>query len=187
MSEPIPATGGNEDEARGDFGKETAAAAPVRAMVGRDEHVRSWGRAARQERRFSGNLEISREENRGAVRGSGPEDEASIVERTVAIGDAGMQHLEIQTDTARPVASSEPADGDTPRDRIGDDDARDRVALGAFADPELAHLEVAKDGRDAAGMIVVIVRQREDLQTAAAQRRQLGNDDAVPGVEVFAP
>ena len=36
-------------------------------------------------------------------------------------------------------------------------------------------------------MIVVIVRKRENLKTAAASRRERGNDDTVAGVEPSAP
>lgn len=187
MSEAVPRARRDHDEARTDTGEKGGGAASVGAVVRSDENTGSQIRAGRDQRSLSAGLEIARQENRRPSAGPRAQHEAPIVERTGPIPDARMKDRELQARAVNDLASLQSSYGDPARDRSGGDDARQRVALGSFADPQLSHLDVAEHRTRPTRVIVMIVRQGENLQTAAALRRECGNDDAIAGVEPSVP
>jgi hypothetical protein len=71
MSESIAFTGRHHDVPGRNARQKLGAAAAVGAVMGRDEHVGARIRSRCEHRPFSGRLEISRQEQRGAVIGRG--------------------------------------------------------------------------------------------------------------------
>jgi hypothetical protein len=183
MSEAIPLSGRHQHEARGDTREEPDTAASVGTVVRRDENVRLGVLAGGEKRRFSGRLEIARQEHGGVVLGSSAKDEAPIVGGTAAILHARVQHPKLQAGAEHPVAPLEPAYRDAAVDRVRDDETGHRVALGPRADPEFADVQVAQECQGSAGVIVVIVRESQDLEPAASRLRERRDHDAVAGVE----
>ena len=183
MPEAVARARRDHDETRVDAGEEVHGAAPVGAVVRRHEDGRSRFRVRCEERLLALGLEIARQKYRCSLGRCRAEHEASIVERTGSVGEAGMKHRQLEAGAAEDLPSLKRSHGDAPRDGGGGDQAGERVALGSGGDPELPHVHVAEHRASAARVIVVIVRQSQDFQAAAAGCCERGNNDAIPGVE----
>jgi hypothetical protein len=115
------------------------------------------------------------------------QNEAPIVERSAPIVDARMEDRKGQTGAERLVSALQPAHRNAPRDRIREHPLGQRVELRALANPELADVQIPQDRERPTGMIVVVVRQREHLQSSTALIDERRNDDAIAGVELAVP
>jgi len=187
MSETISFARRHQHETRNDAREECAGAAPVGAVVGRDESPGPRIRAGREESALSALLEIPRQEDRGPDGGPRAQDQAAIVERTAAVLDAWVEDRQLEACADGAVASLQSSNRHAAGNRVGRHDAGHWVARRSFADPQLADVEIAQHRKRSTRMIVVIVRQGENLEATAASRRKRGNDDAVAGVEPSAP
>jgi len=176
-----------QDETWGHAPQQRGGVAPVGAVMGGNQRVGPRRHTGCEERRFASRFEIARQQDRSAARSSGAEYEASIVERPIPIGDGGMQHRKGDPRADASVTACQSPDCDAARHRQVEDLPRLGIARRAGADPQLADLEVAQDRKRAAGVIVVVVREGEDLEPAAPLADKRGHDDPITGVEASAP
>jgi hypothetical protein len=135
MTEAIPCARRHQHETRGRPRKKGEGAAPVGAVMGRDESPAFGVRTGREESPLSVGLEISRQQNRSAAGAARAQCQATIVQRSAAILDARVKDQKVEAAPDRSVASLESSHGHTARDGIGRNDACDGIVLGALADP----------------------------------------------------
>ena len=148
-----------------------------------DEGVRRRIGAGGEQRRLAARFEVARKQDRRASFQCRPQHETSIVDRAAAVLVSRVEHGQPQPGAQDVVSPPQSSHRDAPRHGIGDEEARHRIAVGSRPHPQLADLDIPQHGAGSSRVVVVIVRQRQNVEPAASPLQQRGNDDAVAGVE----
>jgi hypothetical protein len=157
MSEAIPTAGGDQNERRSNAGQEPGRAAPVGAVMRRDESHGSRILSSREKRSLAIALQVSRQKDRRTEFRSRANREAAVVQRSCPVIECRVEDVELDAGPNRAFTPLQPPDRDSSRDGFGRDEPGQRVALGSSADPKFPNLDVAQDRERASGVVVVIV------------------------------